>query len=362
MSDFASKKMPAEVCLGQIDPSTSDESIKEVLKAAFISSDRDYFESLNESLARALTHNKKTSPESFSSDSGSSATIGVLLDDSRLFIANAGDTGALLISKKNEDTDKEHDLKNFNIVKLSIDHVLGVNEDEELRLQHLGLEPHNLKKVLGGPRGYTRCLGYHRAKSGYFKEEELLLKNAKGVPVLCEPEIHGSIQVGSDSYFLLIYSRPLMDTMMELWDEEDGVDLDKELARLVYEEFESNVTVTGVAQSVVDKIVRLHKDKFEDDVNRFREDITLLVHNLNCDLGSLPSRSRSKSRSSSTREDTTFKAIHTSTTTESSDMLSKQGIESLPVDNFGRILPYVDFSYYNAEWSNHLELTNVTTE
>jgi len=45
-------------------------------------------------------------------------------------------------------------------IPLTVDHVLD-NEDEMLRLSHLGLDPAKMMGALA-PQGYTRCLGCHR--------------------------------------------------------------------------------------------------------------------------------------------------------------------------------------------------------
>ena len=43
------------------------------------------------------------------------------------------------------------------------------------------------------------------------------------------------------------------------------------------------------------------------------------------------------------------RATRSSTTTESSDVFVKHG-HDLPVDENGRIKPYVDFEHFNAQW------------
>ena len=139
---------------------------------------------------------------------------------------------------------------------------------------------------------------------------------------------------------------------------------------------------SGVAQSVVDKVVRMHRDHFEtevDDNNWRREDVSLLVRNFNAKLANIK---RNKSTSSSTSNPGTPSILNnldavtntmtkesaqkqpiliqqqlpdavtrSSTTTDSSaDTFLKQEKE-LSLDENGRIKPYVDFSYFHNEWA-----------
>ena len=48
-----------------------------------------------------------------------------------------------------------------------------------------------------------------------------------------------------------------------------------ELCRLTLEQFSENTTVSGVAQSVVHKIVRMHQEQFEVDSSRLANEVTL---------------------------------------------------------------------------------------
>jgi serine/threonine protein phosphatase PrpC len=43
VSDFAVKKLPAELCLGQVSHNSTNEAIREALRQAFQSLDREYF-------------------------------------------------------------------------------------------------------------------------------------------------------------------------------------------------------------------------------------------------------------------------------------------------------------------------------
>ena len=82
---------------------------------------------------------------------------GLLIDNNRLFVGNVGDTQAVVARQLPDGQVKA--------IPLTVDHVID-NEDETLRLSHLGVEASTLRGALA-PHGYTRCLGCHRY--GFFK-------------------------------------------------------------------------------------------------------------------------------------------------------------------------------------------------
>jgi len=141
----------------------------------------------------------------------------------------------------------------FKVVKLSVDHIVGANEDEELRLRQLGLSHEDIDRGLSD-QGYTRCLGYHRGKGGY--KDEPHLTSAKDEPVLADPEVHGGIALEPTFQFLLLFSRSVTDCLSQVASTEGG-DFVRELCRITLEQFSENTTVTGVAQAVVHKVSEL---------------------------------------------------------------------------------------------------------
>ena len=133
-----------------------------------------------------------------------------------------------------------------------------------------------------------------------------------------------------------------------------------------------------MAQSVVDKVVRMHRDHFETEVNDVdtwrREDVSLLVRNFNAKLANGLKRSKTSTSSiSSTSNLNNLDAVtmtkesvqkpspimippdatRSSTTTDSSaDNFVKQERE-LSLDENGRIKAYVDFSHFHKEWAKY---------
>ena len=67
--------------------------------------------------------------------------------------------------------------------------------------------------------------------------------------------------------YFQIYSRPLAQCLEEILASNSGNDVQSsvstELCNIVRDHFAENTTVGGVAQSVVDKIVRMHRENFE---------------------------------------------------------------------------------------------------
>ncbi|XP_011505177.1 PREDICTED: TGF-beta-activated kinase 1 and MAP3K7-binding protein 1-like isoform X2 [Ceratosolen solmsi marchali] len=289
---FAMQRMTAEILLGQLNDKTTDEEVKEVLRQAFISVERGYNDSIGDLLAER-TSLQCDIPDGLNSyeayqkfpdvvnklntlncelSAGTSAIV-VLIYRGKLYVANVGDGRALLCK-----TDSNQVLR---VVQLSADHDLK-NEDEILRLCQLGLDIKSIRQGSHlGNQENTRCLGNYLVKGGYKEFEEL--SSASSEPIIAEPEIHAGIELDQSCRFLLLMSRGVYKSL----EEATGTDqVNKELALLAVEQFRVQSTLTGVAQAVVDKIVRIHHDVNMSNsqntlTNGKRDDITLLVRNFN---------------------------------------------------------------------------------
>lgn len=150
--DYCFQKMPAEILLGQLNPSMNDEDIKEVLRQAFIGVENGYMDSLNDLLAERAAYDvpeginpydyfKQTELEHLHQlnaniSSGTAAAI-ALIYNKTLFVANVGNCRVLLC-----ENDPNAVLK---VIQLSIDHDTR-NEDEVLRMSQLGLQADRLRK------------------------------------------------------------------------------------------------------------------------------------------------------------------------------------------------------------------------
>ena len=135
VSDFAIKKLPAELCLGQVSQNSTDEAVREALRQSFKTLDQEYFNFIGEKLAlrMAVGLENPNDPRLLQLDMetlvGASAAVSVLLNNKKLFVANAGDVRTVLCT-----TRPNGDVK---ALPLFIDHSIN-NEDEALRLTQLG--------------------------------------------------------------------------------------------------------------------------------------------------------------------------------------------------------------------------------
>lgn len=105
--------------------------------------------------------------------------------------------------------------------------------------------------------------------------------------MIADPYVYGGIKIDNCPSFLIIMSDGLYQALI------DGTGSDMvnvEIARMVASEFSVQSTLNGVAQAVVDKVVRIHHDAFmvgSPDIKQRcqkRGDITLLVRNFNYPL------------------------------------------------------------------------------
>ncbi|CAL1673770.1 unnamed protein product [Lasius platythorax] len=373
-ANFAMQRVAAEILLGQLNGKSTDEEVKEVLRQAFTAVEKGYLESVGDLLAERAslqfdipdglnsyeTYQKfpdlvdKLNALNCELSAGTSAVV-ALVYRGRLYVANVGDSRALLCK-----TDSNQVLR---VVQLSLDHDLR-NEDELLRLSQLGLDVESIRQGSHlGNQENTRCLGNYLVKGGYREFEELAASIAE--PIIAEPEIHGSIELDDSCRFLLLMSRGLYKSL----EEATGTDqVNKELALIAVEQFRVQSTLTGVAQAVVDKVVRIHHDVNMSNtqntmITSKRDDITLLVRNFNFPLSHALKSPTSQSVRfnpvvqtapisipdnedlSSTGTGITDENFDTSTT-ETSTTSDMYPSGARITDRNARIKPYVDFSEY----------------
>ncbi|XP_015585361.1 TGF-beta-activated kinase 1 and MAP3K7-binding protein 1 [Cephus cinctus] len=373
-ANFALQRMAAEILLGQLNGKTTDEEVKEVLRQAFITVERGYLDSIGDLLAER-TSLQFDIPDGLNSyeayqkfphlvnklnslnceiSAGTSAVV-ALIYGGRLYVANVGDSRALLCK-----TDSNQVLR---VVQLSADHDLR-NEDELLRLSQLGLDIESIRQGSHlGNQENTRCLGNYLVKGGYREFEELASATAE--PIIAEPEISGGIELDDSCRFLLLMSRGLYKSLEEATKSDQ---VNKDLAQMAVQQFRVQSTLTGVAQAVVDKVVRIHHDSnMSNSQNTLttgkRDDITLLVRNFNFPLPhalksptipsvrfnpvvqtapitTLPDEDYSSTGTGASEDNVDTSTTETSTT---SDIYPP---DAKPLDRNAKIKPYVDFTEY----------------
>ncbi|GAB1600227.1 TGF-beta-activated kinase 1 and MAP3K7-binding protein 1-like [Argonauta hians] len=292
LSNFVAQRIPADLLLGQLSGSKTDEEVKSILKQAFVAVEKGYFETVNDPLSEKaalqlqLKENniyepsqeiqKKIQEVEMKISGGTTATV-ALVNHNKLFVINVGNTRALFCKLENG---------TLHVTQLSVDHTVS-NEDELRRLQQLGLDVDKLKifQRLGKSEN-TRCIGDYSVKAGYKDIENL--RSATSEPVIAEPYLCDSFTIDSSPAFLVIMSHGLYKAI------EDIPTITEQpncyIASLIAREFSQQTSLKCVAQNVVNRVVSYHKDAHHKPEWRhhvhMREDISLLVRSFNYPLGS----------------------------------------------------------------------------
>lgn len=287
-ADFAAQRMPAEILLGQLMGKETDKEVRELLHQAFLTVEKGFFESIDDLLAekenlRLQLQGLKTMeaierfPEVVQRlkcvteeiQSGTTAVIALILDN-RLYVANVGNSRAVLCKEDNDGK--------ICIIPLTVDHTFA-NEDELLRLSHLGLDVSKLRQDMkNNQRNCTRCIGNYTSKGGYKEFDNF--SEATEEPIIAEPNIVGGITIDDKCKFLILMSEGLYRSMEEAT---KTTNPNTVLVNMLLEQFSKQSTLNGVAQAVVDKVVRIHSDTYtREGESQKRDDITLLVRNFNC--------------------------------------------------------------------------------
>lgn len=278
---------------------------------------------------------------------GTSAVL-ILLYYSKLYICSIGNCRALLCRSDTK--------QSMSIEQLSVDHNLQ-NEEEVLRLRRLGLD---LQVLQSSSLYSTRCIGNYFGKSGY--KDCNFLSAATSEPIIFQPNIIGGIDLDDSCRFLLIMSGGLCKTLHDIF----GHQANKELIQITVDQFKTQSTLMGVAQSVVNKIIQLHHDKFMTQIDennqcpfRSHNDVTLLVRNFNYPLPNAIHKRNSQVRFNSVTSEHSNSPVQYSES-ENSTICSNTSFiatndssssefnrdESTLVDKNAKIKPYVDFTDY----------------
>ncbi|XP_050722481.1 TGF-beta-activated kinase 1 and MAP3K7-binding protein 1-like [Eriocheir sinensis] len=403
---FASQRMPAELSFEQLTGKTSEEEVKEVFREAFLAVENAFLESIDPKIAERTQLLDKI-PDGMSQFEaaqkfpdtvnrlqildqeirGGTTAVVAMMHGGVLYVGNVGDSRALLCKK-----DRSGVLK---VKQLTADHTTS-SHDEIQRLATLNLQTTKIKGAKFGNHDLTRCIGNYFMKGGY--KEFDILSSATSEPVIAEPHIT-CLPIDESCSFLLLMSDGLYKSYQDSTGSEQ---VNKEIAQMVVEQFVEQPTLTSVAQTVVDKVVRLHHDNYLTKQRNvtFRDDISLIIRNFNFQLRGaltpgatsprppprlLPRPQPKEYLSSSNSEDMTLRedsdvlsglpdsrllpgirghrldllegAAHSgdmhptdtnTTSTESSD-LQNPSLTQFSLDEDGRILPYVNFDlYYQA--------------
>lgn len=291
---FAHQRLPAELLLGQIEGVTDDDQVKQILSQAILIVERSYFETIDGLLAQK-TMLSMNLPEGFNMRQtfqhqeeiaqlkeieeklkGGTALIVALLHRKKLYVANVGDSRALLCTKEGNGE--------LTVTKVSVDHNIA-NDDEVLRLEQLGLGTNVFQgEPLIGDSPATRTIGNYRVKGGYRDNPDL--RCASKEPVIADPDIVGGIKMDGKVGFLVMFTHGFWQALEAAT---GTTNIDTDIVNMVAKEFSQQGTLSSVAQAVVDRVVRMHHDAFmsggqQKELKR-REDITVIVRNFDFPLG-----------------------------------------------------------------------------
>ncbi|XP_031734220.1 TGF-beta-activated kinase 1 and MAP3K7-binding protein 1 isoform X1 [Anarrhichthys ocellatus] len=404
VASFASQCLTAELLLGQLNSSHTDSDVRRILTQAFDVVEKSYFETIDGALAEKANlsnylqpHDEKVQEhlkELEQEVSGGATAVVALILNNKLYIASVGTNRALLCKSSSDGQNQ--------VLQIGRPHSTD-NEDELQRLAALGVDSSRVRQAgqISG-QSSTRRLGDYRVKFNYNEIE--LLSAAKTRPVIAEPEIHGSHSLDSVTGFLLLMSEGLINALESAHGPEQA---NQEIVAMVAAELALQSVLEAVAQSVVERVKRLHHDVYVSGRQRAtfclrHEDMTLLIRTLNYPLAdgtltptqggriypvSVPySNSQSTSKTSvtlslvmpsqntltngtntaSTLEEgtptpgsqsptATLQSTNTQTQSSSSSsgdgsLFRQRGSQAAQPDETGRVPPYVDFSQFYRLW------------
>ncbi|CAH2985067.1 unnamed protein product [Chilo suppressalis] len=257
---FIMQRMAAEILFPSPSANNTDEEIRERLRNAFVSVEKAYIENydgliaertslqyqlpqtINEQQMSQYDHIVARLKEIDQHLSGGATVVIALVLNGKLFIANVGETRALL--------GRTDDNAVLRVIQLTVEHSLN-NEDELLRLEQLGLDVNKLRNAqyLGNQTG-TRCLGNYLVK-GLYKAFPTI-SAASSEPVVATPEIHGPIILDESCRFLVLVSAGVYKRIQEAKGSSEQTN--KQLSQIIVENFRKQTNFKNVSQSVLEEI------------------------------------------------------------------------------------------------------------
>ncbi|KAL1005649.1 hypothetical protein UPYG_G00061800 [Umbra pygmaea] len=295
VSSYVSQCLTAELLLGQLNSTHSDADVRRALSQAFDVVEKSYFDSIMDALAEkaslqsqqpegVLFHQLSPQSQKLSERvkvldqevSGGATALVALILNNKLYIANVGTNRALLCKSSSDGQNQ--------VIQIGRPHTTE-NEDELQRLAGLGLDVSRLRQAgLIAGQSSTRRIGDYRVKYTYTDID--LLSAAKSKPIIAEPEIQASQSLEGVTGFLLLMSEGLIKALESAHGPEQT---NQEIVAMVAAELAQQGTLEAVAQSVVERVKRLHHDVYASGRQRAascsrHEDMTLLIRTLNYTL------------------------------------------------------------------------------
>ena len=281
VAEFVEKELISRILLnedlliqGAVDDPVMqfDPIVKKVISDAFVNTDSEYFNDKIDGILAARMQTKLIADEEMTAESveelsevdsqiaGGAVVVLALLVNKRLYVANCGNSVAILVKQGTEPTD-------LNAFRVSERHESHEVKEME-RLHQIGLD----HMLVDGP---SRCFGDYFRKGGYTENPKL--KHATREPICVEPAIFGGIEVSSyidfclpllkkflqvdDTYcFLLLFSPAVSQAILK-------VETERQLSEYVTQILVNNINETGnikgSVQTVLESIMNDLKLKIE---------------------------------------------------------------------------------------------------
>ncbi|XP_016093271.1 TGF-beta-activated kinase 1 and MAP3K7-binding protein 1, partial [Sinocyclocheilus grahami] len=402
VASFVSQRLTAELLLGQLITGHTDADVRRILSQAFDVVEKSYFETIDDALAEkaslqtqlpegvylsAQTQKMAERLKALEQEvSGGATAIVALILNNKLYIANVG-TNRVLLCKTTSDGQNQ-------VIQIGRAHTTD-NDDELSRLAQLGLDPVRLRQTgLISGQSSTRRIGDYKVKFNYTDIDVLRCVSDTLSHTHTHTHSHPSCSIVSISVDYISHVPR------------------QEIVAMVAAELAQQSSLEAAAQSVVERVKRLHHDSYVSGRQRAphcarHEDMTLLIRVVNYTLadGSLTptqggriypvsvpySNHQSTSKTSvmlslvmpaqgtltngsntaSTLEGDTPTAgqsptatlqstnTHTQSSSSSSgdgSLFRQRGSQAAQPDETGRVPPYVDFTQFYRLWgSDHGE-------
>jgi len=220
-----------------------DPIVKKVINDAFVNTDSEYFNDKIDGILAARMQTKLIADEEMTAESveelsevdsqiaGGAVVVLALLVNKRLYVANCGNSVAILVKQGTDSTD----LNTFRVSERHESH--EVKEME--RLHQIGLD----HMLVDGP---SRCFGDYFRKGGYTENPKL--KHATREPICVEPAIFGGIEVDDTYCFLLLFSPAVSQAILK-------VETERQLSEYVTQILVNNINETGNVKGSVQMVL-----------------------------------------------------------------------------------------------------------
>jgi TAK1-binding protein 1 len=208
---------------------------------------------------------------------GTTVVIAVVVDGV-LYVANTGDSRAVLVRKTPDGT--------YSFEQLSTDHTVD-NPDELKRLSDLGLNAEELKKAGRlGMQENTRCIGDYSIKKGYTEVD--ILRDATSPPGIADPTVTAPIRLDPSIKYLLLMTDGVYKSLEGLHDPPKSDTMSDLLKLIKSAELVCESNLGGLAAQVLDDIKLHHETTYYESAKsdprsplavqcRKRDDMTLTV-------------------------------------------------------------------------------------